>query len=133
MFRFDADNTYPRVSRLEGTGDACRHSPAADLQVDCARMRTRLQNLQPHRSLAGDDLQIIEGRDEDSAYTLGKLPGHLKGIVEGLPLQNDFPAMAQHLSALPYFQFLRCMRHEDGGLHAQNLAGPGNTLRVISR
>ena len=55
----------PRDERLDGAGDAGDQPAAADRHHQGVHLRQLLEDLQPHRPLAGDHQRVVEGGDEE--------------------------------------------------------------------
>ncbi len=103
---------------------------AADAHDDRAHLGALLQDLQPQRALARDDVGVVEGVDEDGAGPLRVLLGRRQRLVDHLAVQPHLGAV------LPGGRDLgqrRPDRHEDGGADAQQGRGEGHSLGVVAR
>ena len=67
QLRFDTDHAHPRPEGPDRGRDPAREAAAADRHEDRRQVRQVLDDLEPDRSLAGDDPVVVEGRDDREA------------------------------------------------------------------
>ena len=75
-------------------------SPAADWDDDDIDVRHILQNLQPNRPLAGDDVGVVEARDVCERFLLGEFCGVQFCFVVRFAVQDDVAPSARQLVSL---------------------------------
>lgn len=128
--RLDADDPHVGADRLDRDRYPRGQAAAADAHDDRAHLGALLQDLQPQRALARDDVGVVEGVDEDGAGPLRVLLGRRQRLVDHLAVQPYLGAV------LPGGRDLGQRgpdRHEDGGADAQQGRGEGHSLGVVAR
>ena len=129
--RLGLNGDHPRVGKLRLDRDRharCQASPAQG--HDHAPRRRRLaRDLQTHRPLAGDDVRVVERRDERPAFGLREVAGGMSGLVVGAGDQVDLPSVAPHRGDLREGRF---RRHEQVGMGAAAVGGESHGLGVVA-
>ena len=95
-----------------------------------AEIRQVLRDLEPDRSLAGDDPVVIVRRDDRQPTLRGDLLGDLLAFVAGSADHDDLGAVGGHAVALDR---RRIGWHHDDGRGAQQPRGTSDALRVVAR
>ena len=126
----DADDAGLRPQRLDVGGNAGDEAAASDFDEHrVERLALLTHDLPPHRALPGDDVLIVERRNEDHP-AFGREPFRplLRPVVR-------FPR-EHHLRPEPFDRLhldARCrFRHDDEGAHSQPARGERHALRVIA-
>jgi hypothetical protein len=76
--RFDADHVDRRLQRLQRSRNSRQDAAAADGDDHGVKVRRIGKQLDPDGALAGDDLLVVIGMDEDQAFALGHLAGEYR-------------------------------------------------------
>ncbi len=92
-------------------------------------MRDLLQDFQPHGALAGHDVHVVEGVDEDGAGLVGVALGFGQCLIHVVPVQDDFGAVA---AGGGQFGQSHAQRHVDARFDSQALRRHGDALGVIA-
>jgi hypothetical protein len=87
-----------------------------------------LQDLHPHSALAGDDVEVVVGRDEHQAVTRNQVGSVRRRVVVGVAVQHHPRAQGAHGIDL---DARRIAAHHDGGPESELARRQGDTLRVI--
>ena len=87
VHRFDADDAHRRLERFDRHRDAGDQPPAADRHDHRVKIGHVLNDLQPKRSLPGDDVGIVEAGDIREAFFVGEFLGEGFGVVVAFALQ----------------------------------------------
>jgi hypothetical protein len=83
MISMDGFNAFRR------NGNAGDKPAAPDGHDDLVEIRRVGQHFQRYGALAGHDLGVVVGMDEDEALPFSDLAGMRSGLVERLPIEND--------------------------------------------
>ena len=126
----DADHLHVGPQELDVGGDAGREAAAADGHEDgLDGLRVLLQDLHPHRALAGDDVRVVVGRHIGEAAVRAEDLCMARRLVETVAVDHGVAAArphARHLDARGR------ARHHDGGDDAEPLAREGDALGVVA-
>jgi hypothetical protein len=113
----------PPPSRSRGAAAAANRN---DDRFDAGRL---LENLEPHRALAGDDVGVVERVDEREPVAGGDLAGMHARFRQVGAVQHDVRA---ELPAVGDLDQRREYRHDDGRRNAEQLRVIGDALGVIA-
>ena len=89
-----------------------------------------LEKLQRRRALPGDDVRMVERRDDGQAALVGQLPRNRFAVARQPVVEHDLCAIAARRVDL---DLRRVRRHDDGRGDAQHLGRQRQPLRVIAR
>ena len=124
-----ADDRGAGPQPVHGEGDAGDQPAAAARHHDEIGVRERRDDLESGRALPGDDVLVIEGRDEDRTLALGNPARVGQSLVERAALQLDpRPVAACRLD----LRERGVDGHADRARHAEGLCGEGHALRVVA-
>ena len=127
--RLDADDRHARRLRLDGRADPRDEAAAADRHDDRFDVGRLLEDLEPHRALAGDHVGVVERVDEREAVARGDFAGVRARLGQVGAVQDDVGA---ELAAVGHLDQRREHRHHDGRGNAEQLRVIGDALRVIA-
>jgi hypothetical protein len=113
--------------RVQGKGDA-GGEPATTNRHDHHIRRQRAQ-FEADRALSGNDIRIIEGREQAVIVLLGKITGQGACFVEGFTVQAHRRTPMGDAGNLG---LRRVARHHRDHRHAQPITGPGQALRMVA-
>ena len=125
----DADDLDPGLEVPGRDGAAGDQAAATDRHHQHVEVGHRLEQLEPDRTLAGDDGGIVVGVDEGEPLLLLEPAGVGGGVLEPLAVQDDPGTVLA--GALDLGQ-RREARHDDRGRDAQALGMVGDTLGVVA-
>ena len=124
-----ADHLDVGPRRLHRDRDPGAQPAAADRHDDLGEIRHVLEQLEPERSLARDDVGVVERVHEREPALVRTRPRHLQALVDGI-------AADVHLRSLPARRLdlghRRVGRHEHLARHAARASGRGQALRVVA-
>ena len=129
-FGLDPDHLDVRQQLLDIDGDAGRQTTATDLHEDVGQSGVLLQQLPPYGALPGDDIGVIERRDQGVTMQLGQATTLGIGLIEAVTEQHHIAAHAPHRIDL---DVRRGGRHHDGSLDVQFGPGERYPLGVVAR
>ena len=86
---FDRDDLRLRPQRFHRQRDARQQAAAADRHDDRVEIRHLFDDLDPHRSLAGDDRRIVVAIDVGEAFLLGDFVRVRFGFAEMRAVHHD--------------------------------------------
>jgi len=125
----DADDSDVRALGLDRRRDAGEEAAAAERHDHGPDVRRLLQDLEPARALAGDDVDVVEGMDQDRAGLRLELVRSDQALVDRGPDELDVGAVRAGGVLLRD----RCaVGHEDGRLDAEQLRRERDTLGVVA-
>ena len=126
--RFDRYRAAAAAGFLRGDGHAGKQTAAADGHAQAIEIREIFEHLERHRTLAGDDVFVVIGVDENEVLTLGQMLRVLTGFGQVLPMQDHARTEQPRLLHLVEW---RVERHDDRGRYAEPRGVMRDALRVI--
>ena len=127
--RFDADDFDPRVRRLERHRHARDEPASADRHDDDVGLWKVFMDLEAERSLARDELRIVERMNICESALDDELPGFLVGLVPDRAVQHHFRSVRARRVDLGR---RRILGHDDDGVHAIQPGGERHALCVVA-
>jgi hypothetical protein len=124
-----ADHAHVGPRGLHRDRDAAGQPAAADRDDDGRQVRQVLEQLEAERSLAGDDVGIVEGMDEREAGLGGPVASRDEAVVDARA--DDHDARAQRFGRLDLGD-RRALRHEHLARHAALPRRQRERLRVVA-
>ncbi|MCY1426599.1 hypothetical protein D9M71_424220 [compost metagenome] len=125
----DAVQADARVGVFHGQGHAGEQAAAGQRHQHLAHFGQLLEDFQAEAALAGDDVGVVEGRQQGGALFTGDALGFGLGVV--LAVADDHHAgteVADRLHLVLRYQ----VREADSGLHALGGSGMGEGAAVIA-
>ena len=126
---FDADDASRGPERPDGHRDAARQPAPADGYEDGRGVREVLDDLEPDRTLTGDDAVVVVRRDDRQAAPGGELFGDTPPLLAGGADDEDLGAIGSDPIAL---DARRVGGHDDDGGRPEQSRGPSNSLCVVA-
>src|SRR5439155_5185744 len=127
--RLDADDPDVWVDRLERHRYARDQPAAADWHDDDVGLRKVFVDFEAERPLPGYQLGIVERMDVREAALDDELLRPLVRLIPDRPVQHHFGAVATRRG---HFGQRRVLGHHDDGVHAVQLRGQRDALRVVA-
>ena len=128
--RLDTDDLHFGAQLLDVHGDTGGKSTAANGHEDSVKGTGILaQNFHADRSLPGNDVLVIEGRNKHSASFLNQLSRLLHAVAEGFAGKDNLTAETAHSGDLDGRARLG---HHDGRLTAELRSGKSHALGVVA-
>ncbi len=128
--RLDAHDPHLRADRAQRERDPRCEPAASDRDEHRSRVRHLLRQLEPDRSLTGDDRAVLVRVDERRPGLVHVEPGRGEGILEMRAAHDRLRAVVPAGLDLRH----RCvLRHVDPGLDARLARRPGHGLPVVAR
>ncbi len=129
VFRFDRDDFCLRPQSFDRERNAGDQTAAANRNNHSIDDLDLLDDLDSHRSLAGDDRGIVIAIDVSETFFGGELMGMRFRFGKIFSVQNDVGA---ECLAITYFNERRVFRHHDRGRNAEQFSLISERLRVIT-
>ena len=126
----DADHLDLRLDRPRRRGAARDQAAAADGHHQHLEPGHLVQHLQRHRALAGDDMGVVVGMDEDAPLPSAPIRREAGGLGQAVAVQHHRRAEALGVGDLVE---RRRARHHDGRRDAECGGVKGDRLGVVAR
>jgi hypothetical protein len=127
--RLHADHPDPGLEALGRGRHAADQAAPAHRHDQGLELRHRLQHLQGHGALAGDDGRVVVGVDQRQLLALRQFHGVGAGFLQGVAMQHHLGAEQARAFHLHHG---REARHDDHGPQAQPLRVVGHALGVVA-
>jgi hypothetical protein len=132
--RLDHGQAGPRRQGLQRQRDAGQQAAPAGAAVDGVERRVQraglLRQLHPDRALAGDDVEVVEGRDQHRAALARDLGSDRLAALGPAVVEAHLAAEGAHARDL---HRRRVRRHDDQGRRPDELRGRRHALGVVAR
>ena len=130
QLRLDTDHPHMRPQLLHGSCDPRDQPAAADRHDHHVQLGYLVDQLQPHRALAGDHHRVVVGMDDHPPGGLGDLPHPPQRLDRVGRLQVDLGPIAAGGGDL---RRAGVRRHQNQRVDPQVAGGDSKRLRVIAR